>query len=272
MAQAFRACGAEIVAYDRHAPTCGGCFASLSKCTCQTVLHPPGFGLYCPWRAQLADKSIDAIIAVATPEVTTEVALACAAAGRAVCASKPLFDHPETIRAPFYVDFWRLDAPDYRVFFEQLWKHPDRLVRIALHGNGPVRSFPGVFDYGPHVLAALIHAAGGGSIQYEQVRRSEFNGGETLTAFGTASRHMKFRLDFGNGSEVPVRELWLGDQRFALEDGIAIGNCTKAFALERFCAHFLADVSEGTADPKWLRLSRRADEEIRKIREMAVSA
>src|SRR5690242_19021703 len=98
LATAFRECGAEIVAYDRqnryaHRCKCGLEFSNhgqpgallCANCTCQKFdsqcgSSAAGFGTWTPWRDQLADKSIDAIIAVAPPEISTEVALACAAA------------------------------------------------------------------------------------------------------------------------------------------------------------------------------------------------
>jgi hypothetical protein len=257
LATAFRACGAEIVAYDRRsAPVVNGS-SDLD-----------GFGKLLGWRNQITDKSIDAIVAVATPEITTEVALACSAAGKPVMATKPLLAHPERLTAPFWTDFWRLYASSHLAAFESL-RRDARQLTVALHGNGPFRSFPGLLDYGPHVMAMLLHVARGEPVRIKSAEITErHNDGKTYTVAGSAG-DVPFVAVMGNGSEVPVRELRLGGQTVSQEDGIAIGNCTKAFVLERFCAHFLADVSEQTVDPQWLRLSRDGLSLLRRVQEMS---
>jgi hypothetical protein len=218
-----------------------------------------------PWRNQLADKSIDAIVAVAPPEVTTEVALACAAAGKPVMATKPLFDHPETIRAPFYVDFWRLWSEAHGLLRSRaLWPYSESGIQIELHGSGPIRGFPGAFDYGPHVIAAVMDTRA--DAELVDAVALPCSAGELFRVRYLASNGW-WTLTFGNGSEIPVRN-YAG----CYEHGTRIGSEEKSAVLRRFCQSFLDDISEGFVDTRLLNLSRRGMEELREIREMAKRA
>lgn len=263
LAEAFRACGAEIVAHDRRRDT---------QCFNEAHASPLLWGERKPWRVQLADDRIDAIIAVAPPEVTTEVALACAAAGKPVMATKPLQAHPERATAPFYVDLWRLQSEACREFRARIWENPEPPFAIELHGNGPFRGFHGLLDYGPHVMAELLKIAGGGSIVYDKITRNGEGNVGTYTVYGTAARHLKFKLVMGNGSTEPRRVMSIGGVPAFVEEGEMIGGETKSAALRRFCKSFLTDIAEGFADQTLLRLSRDAAVELGKIREMAVGA
>lgn len=251
LATAFRACGAEIVAYDRQNAQKVREWGVDSWVERVPLLH--GFGSYMPWRDQLADKSIDAIVAVAPPEITTEVALACAAAEKSVMATKPLFDHPERITAPFYVDFWRLwsGAQEER-----------RRPEIVFHGCGPERGFPGLLDYGPHVLAAILDADFTCEVD-EAFRRHEGPLELYDVRFKTYSGEF-VHATFGNGSSIPERNWW-GNP----ESALMIGREAKISVLQHFCRSFLSDISEGFVDTRLLELSRRGMAELRKIREMA---
>ncbi len=304
LATAFRACGAEIVAYDRHnsrlelihrnpercdcghlrgdhADQAGGrCFglgrwfgnhddmlngggnSNTNSCDAQCgsfqrspLTEPSNFGRYMPWRAQLADKSIDAIVAVAPPEITTQVALACAAAGKPVMATKPLFDHPERITAPFYVDFWRL------------WSHAqaERISPlIQFVGSGPIREFSGIDDYGPHVMAALLAADLPIELTIAGIRGS---GTQETAAAQFKVQDEKVSVVFGNleTPESPAGRSWFGHY----EGGETLGRELKSTILRRFCQSFLNDISEGFVDTRLLNLSRDGMRELRKIREMA---
>lgn len=251
LATAFRACGAEIVAYDRKALS----EHNAAACSAYKMAReaPTAFGAYTPWRDQLADKSIDAIIAVATPEVTTEVALACAAAAKPVMATKPLFEHPERISAPFYVDFWRL------------WSraHADpRTLSIDLSGHGPFRGFPGAFDWGPHVVAAVLDKYDSPEITYAKVnRRGE--GERCRVDFGCGEDTVA--VAFGNCSpSASGRSLWGWREGASVLAGEA-----KSDMIQAFCQAFLDDVAEGFVDDRLLRLSRDGMALLRKIREVA---
>ena len=255
LATAFRACGAEIVAFDRNkmpAIFCEPHGPNYEQDARKAGAIIDGFGKFMRWQDQLADKSIDAIIAVAPPEITTEVALACAEAGKPVMATKPLFDHPKSIRAPFYVDFWRL--------WSKAQLEP-KTENYSLFGSGPFRDFPGAFDYGPHVIAAMIERSGHfGSVDSAKLicARGEMFSVEWESASGPLVG------TFGNGADYAIRDIW-GHE----ETPLAIGEEPKDQILQRFCQSFLSDVSEGFVDTRLLELSRRGMEELRRIREMA---
>jgi hypothetical protein len=311
LAESFRACGAEIVAYDRRGsqepvpgdmwearglndktevvridgmgPGTFSCSGGVNgyyrapgerlKDQFQLIRRvspmPPldGFGVYMPWLDQLADNNIDAIVSVAPPEVTTEVALACAEAGKAICATKPLFDHPATIRAPFYVDFWRLWSDAHREFRDKTdYRGPDG-PRLSLCGNGPFRDFPGAFDYGPHVIAAML------DIGFDFDTCGDW---WHVTKPMPCERGELFQLDcelpsgegchilFGNGVAESERCIW-GHE----ETPTHIGAQLKSDVMKAFCSSFIADVQEGFVDPKLLDYSREGMKLLRQIREMA---
>lgn len=273
LAAAFRACGAEIVAHDRRQAGAGFIRGANGHCV---STEPEDFGVRMPWRDQLADKSIDAIIAVATPEITTEVALACAGAGKPVMATKPLFDHPETIRSVFYVDFWRLWSADYlaaRDAFRGALARDDmddaRRFAIELFGSGPFREFPGSLDYGPHVVAMLMDLIGSHGMALDKATRLPSSEGELFNVewIGHGDR-LNFRACFGNGACSASRSFGHPGQRVH-EDGLLIGSEEKSAVLQRFCQSFMNDVSEGFVDTRLLNLSRDGMRELRKIREMA---
>jgi hypothetical protein len=277
LAAAFRACGAETVHFDRgtNQPSTLPEAARAGAKAQADHEYVNGFGYRMYWPAMIADKSIDAIIAVAPPEVTTEVALACAAAGKPVMATKPLFDHPETIRAPFYVDFWRLWSEAHRelrrITDSPEWPpDPNNEIHWRLCGSGPFRSFPEIFDYGPHVMAAIQDLMPLYSWSDPWICESH-NGGQTFAIKGSGRGlgYWNFRASFGNGTAVPSRKFFLPGKLVCVEEATRIGTEEKSAVLQRFCQSFLNDIHEGFVDTRLLELSRRGMQELRKIREMA---
>ncbi len=156
MAAAFRECGAEVVAFDKER------------------LDIPAFGDFStlramPWREQIASPNIGALIICAPPEVTTEVALACAKSGKRCVATKPLMwtTAPEVcpelltvLDAYTFVDLWRLYSPAWLALKAELRGKQIQSVHVDFYGNGPVRGFSGLLDYGPHALAFVADLLG----------------------------------------------------------------------------------------------------------------
>lgn len=276
LASAFRECGAKIVAHERSVRK----FARCQHCThdhepddTMRLCHgaaPWGFGPRVDWRSQLADKSIDAIVAAATPEVTTEVALACAAAGKPCMVTKPLWNHPETISAPFYVDFWRLWSASHtqahNLFLNQGGVESHQTLCIALYGSGPFRDFPGMFDYGPHVIAAMLDIAPECKIM--NAKRAPSERGEFFTVEAEQDGK-RIVASFGNGAKGSSRCIGMPPFNLSFEEGTMIGTEEKDAVLRRFCASFLLNIQEGYVSPLWLDLSRRSMATLRQIREMA---
>ena len=252
LAESFRACGAEIVAFDRGVVPATPDF------------WPPGFGVYSPWREQIERKSIDAIVAVAPPEITTAVAMACAAEGKAVMATKPLLRHPETITNVFAVDFWRLWADVHTKWKDTFIGSFHGTIRYELSGAGPMRDFPGAFDYGPHVMAAVLDAAPRCRLSHR--KRIESATGELFgcTFGGGPLTGPVIMCEFGNGGTEGVRNIW-GHE----ETPTHIGTQPKDEIMRAFCQSFLNDVSEGFVSTKLLEYSREGMRLLRQIREVA---
>ncbi len=272
LAESFRACGAEIVAFDRRAPeqiphpavTAGKMVPGVTYLN--QVLPLDGFGKYMPWREQLADKSIDAIVAVAPPEITTEIVMAAASAGKAVMGTKPLWDHPRDLTAPVYIDLWRLYSKTHRTAREKLAADMHAPLCINLYGNGPFRSFPGAFDWGPHVIAAIADLLPNYRISGAyKINRGD---GETFRVH-IHGRPGSTTLYFGNAQEGPTDRSYRVGDWCESEDGARIGTEDKATAMQRFAQHFLNDVSEGFVDTKLLNYSREGMALLRRIREEA---
>jgi len=250
LADSFRACGAEIVAYNRQSPP--------------DVPLSPDFGTYMPWRDQLTDKSIDAIVAVATPEVTTEVFLACCAAGKAVMGTKPLWETPETIRAPAWVDLWRLWTFGHRVTKEAWEKDPTKELVVNLYGDGPFRDFPGSLDYGPHVMATLLDIQPG--LHVKSAEKLNGGNGELFrVTFGPGN----ITAHIGNaGQGRSDRRLTYGETEW-IEAGDYSWGERKDNAIQSMCKAFMADCYEGYGDTRLMDLSRNGMRLLRQIREVA---
>jgi hypothetical protein len=294
LAESFRACGAEVVAFDRKGSglrmpamlpgaKCGTCGTGLPTVACPdmkpvcAVAHfgacprcsnvPPGFGAYMPWRDQLADKNIDAIVAVAPPEITTDVVLECSAVGKAVMGTKPLWNHPETIRGPVWVDFWRLWTFGHRDVKEKREQDPSPGLVVNLYGDGPFRDFPGSLDYGPHVLATLLDIHPGLRVRKVEklnggageLFRVQFGPGDITAHFGNAGQgHSDRRLAHGTKNY----DTWV-------ESGDNSWGTTKDHAIQAMCRAFMADVTEGIGDPRTLDLSRDGMKLLEQVRRMA---
>ena len=283
LAESFRACGAEIVAYNRgsgrqrsrcpYGCTNGyeGNLQAGTQVRCPQgcdagweYSDPTGFGKFMPWRDQIADKSIDAIVAVAPPEVTTEIVLACGEAGKAIMGTKPLWNVPDTIRAPAHVDFWRLWTFGHRATKEAWEKDPSKELLCNLYGDGPFRDFPGSLDYGPHVMAALLDIQPGLTVKSAkklnggngELFRVEFGPGNIVANFGNAGQ--------GRGD----RRLAYGDTEW-IEAGEQSWGMRKDDALRAMCRAFIADCHEGYGDTRLMDLSREGMRMLREIREVA---
>jgi hypothetical protein len=272
LAESFRACGAEVWAFDRGSfarPQCSGQH-NLDSCKACAERWIDGFGRYMPWRDQLADKNIDAIIAVAPPEITTQIALACAEAGKAVMATKPLFDHPTTIRAPFYVDFFRLWSDAHKAA-----KDHGGSINYVFEGSGPIRSFPGSLDYGPHVVAVMLDLWEFDTPQLQHARvlcLGEAENVQATWAIHSKRRGATFTAHFGNAGTPGARRLDLlssGPPAHIYETPTHIGSQLKSDVLKAFCQSFLNDVSEGFVSTTLLNYSREGMRMLNEIRAKA---
>jgi hypothetical protein len=240
LAESFRACGAEIRFHTRSPSSIAG--------------EAKGFGSFVgdgDWQWMLDRKDVDAIIAVAPPEVTTQVALAAAEAGRPVLATKPLLQTPDKTTAPFWIDYWRLWARAH--------SYP-RELRYDLCGIGPFRSFPGGLDYGPHVMAALLDK---GDVRLLSAKSIAPGEGELFDCEFSVDGE-RVQSIFGNGGAAGVRNIWGWE-----ETETGLGGQDKAEILAIFCRAFMSSVYEGYDDGRTLHLARDGMALLEQIREMA---
>ncbi len=292
LAESFRACGAEVVAYDRrsfggpppehanHGPgvywsTCNRCeFDKMGGWGYPPNVIPPGgpepvgFGKRTPWRDQLADKNIDALVAVAPPAITAEVVLGCARVGKAVLGTKPLMRHPGATRGPVWVDLWRLWTFGHRAVKEKWEADPSPGLLVNLYGDGPFRDFPGGLDYGPHVMATLLDIQPGLTIK----SATKLNGGPSGELFRVHFGPGDIVANFGNAGEGRSdRRLAYGAKDYDdwVESGDNSWGTRKDAAIQAMCRAFMADVDQGIGDPRTLNLSRDGMALLEKIREVA---
>lgn len=271
LAEQFRACGAEIVAYDRKSPP------SVTPVYCnerREFLEEsiPGFGQRRPWRAQLEDPRIDAIVACADPETTTAVVLACAAKSKPCMATKPLMltEMPE-LRSVFYVDLWRLWGDRWSSAKGQLRDMvPGHEAVLNFCGTGPVRSFPGSLDYGPHAMAFLIDAFG--HIEVLSAT-NETDGNSERLRIEVSAGGGRFHVAVGNGFPESQRSISVmlnpGGPYTVWDEPITLDKSGEIRAMVR---SFLDDISMSNVSAYTLQLSisgMRLLQEARKMAEVA---
>ncbi len=103
-------------------------------------------------------EDVDFVIAAADPETTTRAVELCAEWCKPVVATKPLLRHPTVFAQPIVVDFWRLFSAPWLKFREIVKREAYRSrTTIWFEGNGPVRDFSGLLDYGQHALSFVEH-------------------------------------------------------------------------------------------------------------------
>lgn len=246
------------------------------------------FGEYQPWRDMIADKELAALVLCAPPEVTTEVAVACAAAGKPVMATKPLMlERSVPIRAPFYVDYWRLWDENYLAFKSAVNRMMPDVQRVycPFNGAGPHRSFPGLLDYGPHAVAFVRDLLS--VYEFDSIgmkRYLERSGGE-MVEFELLYENQKglpipCRIETGNGYAAGNRGLFaetkggnLGWKETPIETEFSVTGihkkCPKEEALRRMCRSFLNDVSEGFVTTEHLDLSCAVMRDLAEVRRLA---
>lgn len=216
LAASFKKCDVDIVAYDR-----------------RSDVEEEGLGRRLPWRRMMSqpvheivggvppdptkklEDFVDIVVAAADPETTAEVAEAALDSWTPAFITKPLLRDPRTVTnnghnifdgqpVPYMVDFWRLWSPSWRTMTLHLEDEAPEEICINLYGEGPVRSYPGAHDYGPHVIAFLQDLFNKWEIKEAQV--SERTTGQhlvTINGVGSSKRktgETKFKAIFGNGA------------------------------------------------------------------------
>jgi predicted dehydrogenase len=235
LAAKFRAAGAEIVAHDRH-----------SRHDERDAFYGHGFGDRVPWPLML--KRVDAIIAATPPDITLAIATAAAQAGVPVWATKPLaLEQPIPITAPFFVDYVKLWSPIWTRFKRAQTLITD--VEIEFYGDGPVRTFPGLLDYGAHALAYAHDLLGTEKLNIRTaavtVKRRD---GSHLVTTDAYDNGVPITITTGNGASVSRRRVIVNGSAVYEDDpqedplGIAV-------------REFLQHVRDKRAEPRWVNLS-----------------
>ncbi len=249
MAQAFRECGAEIVAYDRN--------------RLGPDWNPPmplpldGFGMRMAWREMVESPGVDAIVCCAPPEVTRAVALECASGRKRLVATKPLMVNWDTSQPlgasedrDIYVDLWRLYSPAWLALKADLQGRKVQSIFINFCGYGPIRStHSGLLDWGPHALAFLLDLGIAAELEWKCTEDGDAGKTKLWRATGTgdtaiviytgnrlgccADGPKQVAVEAADGDTFTWQEN--DDSHFYVEEL----ECSRDLALREFCRAFL---------------------------------
>lgn len=275
MATAFEKAGCQISAH---------CRASSSPA--------PDLGPAMSLQEMLEGKTVDVIACAAPPAVTKTVLDACVASFKPCFLSKPLqidivprLEGGRGRHVTVYVDYVHLWSPLYELVKKSIRDYGADEISIWFHGRGPVRSFPGVLDYGPHALAMLFDCLPTSTVQgldAIEISRDPARGAELVEArfrLGQA----KVKVIVGNGAEEPRREFTAKLKNgpvisyreksgrrgeYTVNDELvklATGQDPLALMIERF----LWDVEVGRANPYFLELSAIIGRTLNQMRQIA---
>ena len=232
----------------------------------RTAAPIAGFGTRVPWQAMLQDPDIHAVVVAADPDTVHNVGHAAAQHGKPVLLTKPvLLKTPLVSPAPVFVDYVRLAAPAYACL-KQRTQAP-RHVRVRMYGNGPCRSFPGVFDYGPHATAFMCDLLG--LVKPEQVQSWVLVFAESRELFLARGRWAGVPFDFviGNGAasaqtslEVTcdTRTVTYTEERGTarcIVNGSVVQEHAHQDSIDAFVRLFVTDVETRRTDPRWATMS-----------------
>jgi predicted dehydrogenase len=200
LADAFKACGHPITDYSRN---------PKSPDTLELGRR------WNDWRHLVA--SVDVIVSAATPAVTYDVLGECLQRNKPALLTKPLYLNamPEqTLVAPIMVDYVRLFSPYYRQIKRAASTRVIKSIDAVFCGDGPVRGFPGLYDYGPHVFAWIFDLAmHQRNFPYQQIELTRV---EVMTGTSAAKKNylitgklgsISLNLRFGNGAILEAEKM-----------------------------------------------------------------
>jgi predicted dehydrogenase len=158
-------------------------------------------------------REVDVVAAAAPPEVTSRVFTACQEVGRPCLLTKPIMgateiDDVKPLSATCYVDYIHLASPLYQRLKKAASGRQISGLKIDFHGDGPVRRFPGFYDYGAHALAMVHDLLGFGRLTHI------FALGTCVSGPGKELVHANFRISgvpvvatIGNGAKTSMRRV-----------------------------------------------------------------
>lgn len=229
-----------------------------------------GLGVRIPLTDLWSSGRFDGLIAAAPPAVTLALSTQAASHGMAVLATKPLMlTTPLAITAPFFVDHARLWSRCYGLLKQRIAGHAIRSIDVAMVGNGPIRAFSSLDDYGPHALA-FVHDLLGHETVLEQLvaepilRRAD---GATLHRARAQASPVALRLHVGNAADGPTRRLSIkvdGIGTEVYEEGPSMASWLHngkvvlqepQDPLAAMAAQFISEFQQRVADPRHVALS-----------------
>jgi predicted dehydrogenase len=191
---------------------------------------------------------IDALVVAAPPDVTLGVTLAAVAAGVPVFVTKPLMlTEALELKAAFFVDYVKLWSPIWHKFKRAHTLITD--VEIEFYGDGPVRTFPGLLDYGAHALAYAHDLLGTSKLDIRTAtvttKRTDGSHIVTVNAF---DNKVPVTITTGNGAKSKRRRVTVNGA-FIYEDD------PYEDPLKIMVHEFIDHVRAGRADPRLMRLT-----------------
>lgn len=155
----------------------------LKKLGHEVICHCRGQGTAAPDLGELVDwtkmpSMVHAVVVAAPPSVTREVAEEMVMRGVPVLATKPLLGAEDILEkwmgSPFAVDYVHLHSPLMKKLMTEIDEQSHigvtvRKIDCRFLGDGPVRRFSPLLDYGPHAISAAMELLSTPMINIEKV-------------------------------------------------------------------------------------------------------
>jgi hypothetical protein len=225
-------------------------------------------------------KMVDAIVCTAPPEETLSFYETCKTLAIPTMLTKPLKlssigDLPPLV--PTVVDYVRLWSPQYHKIKQESQKAKIKRISIEFYGRGPYRSYPGLWDYGPHAVAFLFDLLGDQAYSISSVQKTERDGGDYRFIEGTFGE-ASFEMSVGNGSEeAESKKLTVKTEEggeYVYEEVGGVVHCKlprrrivddRPQALQLFVKSFIEDVKSNKVNLYTLWLSTRICEFLKQV-------
>lgn len=272
VASSFEKAGVTLRAYDR---------GDKSK-----PMHD--LGSHMPWEEMVKSYEIDIIACAAPPPVTTVVLTACQTIRKPCFLTKPLMleETPKDLRSPVYVDYVHLASPLYEKFKKSATRDYEiEKLSVTFEGNGPVRGFPGVLDYGAHALAMIHDLVGLAPLEELHATSLPTAGskpGHELVHVDAMARKIRIAISTGNGAPAASRRMEAQLVRGPLITYQESGNVATMEINQKVSGRmpghdplgimverFIWDCEVGRVNPYFLELSASVTRSLREIRESA---
>lgn len=170
----------------------------------------PGMGVYLPSYESMPSE-VEAVVLAAPPEVTKEAAFFFASEDVPVLATKPLLGAEDIMACGrgdgiFMVDYVHLHSGLMGKLESYIDSKKQAGVRVSefeaqFYGDGPVRGFSPLFDYGPHALSALFELLSTCMFDVRKVELTSSGPGREFYEVHAESMGVPVHLALGNDSK-----------------------------------------------------------------------